>query len=340
MINAALLGFGTVGSNVYSIVQDQAEDFTKKLGTPLFISAILTRRSSPNVACRVTHNFADILNDQSINLVIEVMGGIQPALDYTLAALSSGRHVVSANKELIAHHGPEIFACARQHGVHFRFDASVCGGMPVLPTLSYGLYSNRITSIAGILNGTCNSILSTMENNDLDFQAALANAQTKGFAEADPTKDIDGRDSVYKIAILASLIWGRHVDPSAVAYQGIQSISALDAQAHKADGYSLKLIAYASEEHCFVKPIYVNNILHSVCGGDNGVLVQGDILPNYFMMGPGAGEATASAVINDVLSCTLLPISSDNTWSANTASRSLTVLSGIPELWKEGEPLC
>ncbi len=312
-MNIAILGFGVVGSGVAEVLKRNGESIAQTTGTTFALTRILDIKDpgDSEYAPLFTKNFDDILFDESIRIVVETMGGVKPALDFVSAALRQGKHVVSSNKELVATHGYELLEIAREHNVNFMFEASVGGGIPIIRPISRCLAGNRITEIAGILNGTSNFILTKMIEDGMTFAEALKLAQDKGYAEKDPTADVEGLDAMRKICILASLAFGHHVYPDGVYSEGISNIT-LEDVAYAADYDSvIKLIARtkmldSGKALVMVSPCFVKNesMLSGVNGVFNACLVRGDATGDVLMYGKGAGSlATASAVVGDIIDC-------------------------------------
>lgn len=308
MINVAVLGFGTVGSGVVEIIN--GKDFTKKTGQDINVKKILDIRTfddSP-FGNLVTSDFDSILNDDEISIVIETMGGTNPAYDFTKRSLLAGKSVVTSNKELVATHGTELLQIARDKNVCYMFEASVGGGIPIIRPLGNCLAANDINWIMGILNGTTNYILTKMIKDGESFENALANAQEKGYAERNPSADVDGIDACRKIAILASLAFGKHVDCNKISTEGITKITLEDVAYARSINHSIKLIGQCKKvgDKVFAKvsPLMLpdNNALSDVEGVFNGILVNGSATGDVMFYGKGAGKLpTASAVVADVI---------------------------------------
>lgn len=314
-INIALLGFGTVGSGVAETIKRNGKLIEEQIGVTIQISRVLVRniekyRDNPLLKeVQLTNSFADIVNDSAIDIVVEVMGGIHPAKEYIFDSLNHGKNVVSANKDLVALFGPEIIHTAMENHVNFSCEASVGGGIPVLMPLHDSLAANEIESIVGIVNGTTNFILTSMEEEGLSYSDALRMAQKKGFAEADPTNDVCGYDAARKLAILASIGFRANVTFDDVLVEGIEKISLNDITYAREMGYVIKLLAVASRQEngiaLNVYPAFVpkTHPLASIKGSYNAVYVTGNIVGNVMFYGRGAGSLpTASAVMGDVIS--------------------------------------
>ncbi len=313
-INVALLGLGTVGSGVYKVMQRQKAEMPQKINTHLNIRRILVRNiakyqdkiEDPSI---LTTEYETILEDAQIDLVIELIGGIEPAYTYIRSALEAGKSVVTANKDLIADRGGELFQIAEENHVELRFEASVAGGIPIISPLKNSLAANEIRKIMGIVNGTTNYILSKMTEEGMDYEDALAEATQLGYAEADPTADVEGYDAGRKIAILATIAFHSRVIFRDVYTEGITKITAKDISYARNLGRVIKLIAMAenTSEGIEVKvhPLLIpqNHPLASVSGSYNAVYVDGDAVEDVMFYGRGAGEMpTASAVMGDVFS--------------------------------------
>ncbi len=309
----AILGFGVVGSGVAEVIKNNAPTIKENSNVDLELKYILDIRDfkDSEFAGLMTKNFDDILNDDSVKIVVETMGGVNPAFDFVSKCLAKGKHVVTSNKELVAKRGYELLTIARESGVNFLFEASVGGGIPIIRPISRCLAGNRISEIAGILNGTTNFILNKMIVDKMDFADALKLAQEKGYAEKDPTADVEGHDACRKICILASLAFGSHVYPDGVYTEGISKITLEDVEAASELGYVIKLLARTKrldngKINIMVSPALVqkSSMLAGVNGVFNACLVRGDATGDILMYGKGAGKlATASAVVGDVIDC-------------------------------------
>jgi homoserine dehydrogenase len=314
MVNIAILGHGTVGSGVAELLHKNGESIARKAGEEIVVKRILDLRDFPESPCaeKFTKDFADIAGDPEIKAVVEAMGGVTPACDFIRAALSSGKSVVTSNKELVAEKGAELLALAAENGVNFLFEASVGGGIPIIRPLSQCLAANEIDEIAGILNGTTNFILTKMFKENMAFSEALELAKRLGYAEADPSADVDGHDACRKICILASLAFGSQIHPQDVPTEGIGGITPEDV-AYAADaGRVIKLIAQtrrpdsSGKAFALVSPALVSeeSQLSGVDDVFNAILVRGDATGEVVFYGKGAGKLpTASAVIGDVIEC-------------------------------------
>ena len=311
MAKVAVMGFGTVGSGVWEIIK--AKNFEKAAGEDIDVKYILDIRDfdEPEVKKILTKNFRDILNDPEVTIVAEVMGGLHPAYEFTKSLLEAGKSVVTSNKELVATYGTELLDIAFKKGVQYLFEASVGGGIPVIAAMTNNLGANNIKKIAGILNGTTNYILTEMFTKGKDFSEVLKKAQELGYAERNPAADVEGHDACRKIAILASLAWGKFIDYNDIHTEGITEITLEDVKyAEKIDSV-IKLIGYAdiSEDgrvFARVSPMIIKNSvpLANVCDVFNAVMVSCDMLGDAMFYGRGAGKLpTASAVVSDIIEC-------------------------------------
>ncbi|MDO5575848.1 MAG: homoserine dehydrogenase [Fibrobacter sp.] len=314
-ISIGLAGAGTVGGGVVKILHNRKEYFRNKLKLPIKLARIADKQLSvlqglPTDDAICTTDAQDILNDESINVVIELIGGKTFARKFVLDALERKKHVITANKALIAEYGPEIFECAARNNVSLYFEAAVGGGMPVIKSIREGLAGNNIFSVRTIINGTCNYILTRMTAEGLAFDKVLEQAQKFGYAEADPTLDISGGDSGHKIAIMASLISGGYVPYNQINIEGITSITKEDIEFARELGYTIKLLGIINrnlengELDVRVNPamLHTDHILASVSDVFNAVLLEGDAVGQILLYGKGAGQMpTASAVVSDVL---------------------------------------
>jgi homoserine dehydrogenase len=313
-VRIALLGLGNVGKGVWNILQKNGEEIAQRSGYDIEVAKILVRDVNKERGVNVpkeilTNDFDEIIKDDSIEIVVEVMGGIEPAMEYILKSVRRKKNVVTANKMLIATHGKEIFAEVEKQGVSINFEASVAGGIPVINGINENLAANKIEEIKGIINGTTNYILTKMTLEGMDFGDALKEAQEKGYAEADPTSDVEGFDAAYKLAILAALAFETEVDINDVYKEGITKISALDIQFAKEMGYVVKLLAIAKEVdgklELRVHPTMIPAIhpLANVNDAFNAVFIKGNAVGELMLYGRGAGELpTGSAVVGDIIS--------------------------------------
>lgn len=312
-LKIAIMGYGVVGSGVAALLKKNAGIIRENTGAELELKRILDIRDFENdeFSCLMTKDFTDIENDDEIDVVVETMGGLNPAFDFVSRCLKKKKHVVSSNKELVAEKGSELLALAEEAGVNFLFEASVGGGIPIIRPLTRCLAGNRISALAGILNGTTNFIMTKMITERSDFSEALALAQKLGYAEKDPTADVEGIDACRKICILASLAFGSHISPSCIHTEGITKITLSDVELAERFGYVIKLIAQAkmlenSKVAIMVSPALVkrSSMLSMVNDVFNACLVRGDQTGDVLLYGKGAGKsATASAVVGDIIDC-------------------------------------
>ncbi len=313
MLNIAIMGFGTVGSGIVRVVSDSYSLIKRRLGDDINIKRILDLRDFPDspYSNRITHDFNEILNDESISVIAETMGGIGAAYKFTKALLESGKCVVSSNKELVAAHGAELLELARAHGARYLFEGSVGGGIPLIRPMTESLAHDDITEITAILNGTTNFILTEMAHSGASFADALAEAQKLGYAEADPTADVDGYDSCRKICILAAVAFGALLPFPEVKCTGIRSVTPADIAAAAERNRAVKLIARAKrlpdgkiEAEVAPFEVEMTNPLYAVEGVYNGVLLHGTMTGDVMFYGRGAGSLpTASAVVSDIVDC-------------------------------------
>ncbi len=313
MAEIAVMGHGVVGSGVLEVLLSHTDSISKRAKEEIHVKRILDLREFPDLpysGC-FTKDFNDILNDPEIRIVVEVMGGLEPAYSYVKACLENGKSVVTSNKELVAQKGAELLALAQKNNLNFLFEASVGGGIPIIRPISQCLAANEMTEIAGILNGTTNFILTKMIREHMAFDDALALAQKLGYAERDPSADVEGIDACRKICILASLAYGTHVYPDSVHTEGITSITKEDVGYADAWGGVIKLIGEVKKlengrVHIQVAPMFISreSQLANVDDVFNGILVRGDATGDVVFYGKGAGKLpTASAVVADVIDC-------------------------------------
>lgn len=310
MINVAVLGYGTVGSGVVEVLRMNRDIIDKNSKNKIRVKYVLDLLDFPNdpIQEKIVHDFDVIVNDEDIHIVVEAMGGLEPAHTFVKQALMAKKHVCTSNKALVAAFGNELIACARENNVSFLFEASCGGGIPVIRPLNNALVADDLSGIIGILNGTTNYILTDMANNDASFEAALKDAQALGYAEADPTSDVEGEDSCRKIAILSSIVYERFVDYKEIMTEGITKLSKEDILYAKAMGRAIKLIAMSKKEengaYAIVAPFMLKNKhpLYSVSDVFNAVLVHGNAANDVMFYGSGAGKLpTASAVVSDIV---------------------------------------
>jgi homoserine dehydrogenase len=312
-LQVGLLGLGTVGTGVAKLLQENAQWLRSRTGIPLHLKTVadldLARDRGVDLAgVTLTRDTNEILDDPEIHVLVELIGGIEPARTLILDAISQGKHVITANKALLAAHGKEIFQAATSAGLQIGFEASVAGGIPILRSIREGLAADRITSMAGIINGTANYILSSMSKKGLDFQDCLREAQEKGYAEADPTLDIDGQDTMHKLAILVALAYGIQIRTDQIFTEGIQQITGRDIGYADELGYCIKLLALAvledRELEVRVHPTMIphDHMLANVDQAFNAVYVTGEASGPVMFYGKGAGMMpTAGAVVSDLV---------------------------------------
>ena len=312
MINIAILGFGVVGSGVAEVISTNAKELAERLdGEVINVKHILDLRTFPEhpLGDRVTSDFDKILNDEEVFLIVETMGGSHPAYDFSKKALLAGKSVVTSNKEVVANFGAELLSIAREKNVSYLFEASVGGGIPIIRPMWQCLAANQIKSVAGILNGTCNYILTKMEREKTDFATALKQAQDLGYAERNPAADVEGMDTCRKISILTSLAFGKHVYPEKLSCEGITEITYDDISYARKNGYAIKLLGISKKAedgkvYALTAPHLVSesNSISGVNDVYNGILVEGNVVQDVLFCGRGAGSLpTASAVMADVL---------------------------------------
>ena len=309
-MKAAIMGYGTIGSGVAKVLETNKDILTARLGEPLELKYILDLRDfpgDPNEKCFVK-DYKEIVKDKDVKIVVETMGGVEPAFTFVKAMLESGKSVATSNKALVADKGAELMKIAEKNNVNFVFEAAVGGGIPIIRTLTACLTGDVIEEISAICNGTTNYMLTNMEQFGSDYDQILAEAQSLGYAEKDPTADVEGFDSCRKIAILTSLITGKNVDFNEIPTEGISKITATDIKYVKAMGKSIKLIARCTKINdtysCRVAPYIVDssNMLYNVSGVMNAVSVTGNMLGESMYYGAGAGALpTASAVVGDMV---------------------------------------
>ena len=312
-VKIGILGLGTVSSGVCKILDINKEEIQKRSGYEIEIGKILVRdlnkkRDVLMEDSLLTTNPEDIFNDDSIKIVVELIGGIDPAREYILKALKSKKHVVTANKALISNYGDELLKVAEEEGVKLYFEGSVAGGIPIINGINESLTANKIEEIIGIINGTTNYILTKMTQENMDFKDALKEAQDKGYAEADPTSDVEGYDAVYKLTVLASLAFGTKVDVNSVYREGITKITKVDIEYAKELGYVIKLLAVGKEVNgtleLRVHPTFIPSIhpLANVNDVYNAVFIKGNAVGDLMLYGRGAGDMpTGSAVVSDII---------------------------------------
>lgn len=310
MIKIAILGYGTIGSGVVEVLNTNSESIAKRAGDGIEVKYILDLRDFPGdpMEDKVIHDYDVIANDPDIQVVVEAMGGVEPAYTFVKRALLAGKNVTTSNKALVAKHGAELIAIAKEQNINFLFEASVGGGIPIIRPLNSSLTADEIEEITGILNGTTNYILSKMTFEGLEFADVLKDAQSRGYAEADPTADVEGYDACRKIAILTSLVCGQQVDFEDIYTEGISKISADDIKYAKAMGLVIKLLATSrktKEGYCAMVAPFMLSQQHPLYGVNdvfNAIFVHGNVLGDAMFYGSGAGKLpTASAVVADIV---------------------------------------
>jgi len=313
-VKIAILGLGNVGTGVWKILLENKREIMKRSNYEIEVAKILVKDINKHRDIELpkdilTDNIDDIINDDSIRIVVELVGGNAEAKEYMIRAMKAKKHIVTANKLVIANWGKELFRIADQENVLFYYEASVAGGIPIIREINESLTANRIEQIIGIINGTTNYILSKMTMDGISFAKALKEAQEKGYAEADPTSDVDGYDAVYKLAIMASLAYGTEVDHDCIYREGIRNISDIDIEYAKHFGYTIKLLAIAKEENnkleLRVHPTLVpsSHPMANVNDVFNAILIKGNAVGELMLYGKGAGDMpTGSAVVGDIIS--------------------------------------
>ena len=310
MINIAVMGYGTVGSGVVEVINTNGARINQRIGDELNIKYVLDMKDFPGdpVQEKIVHDFETIVSDEDVQIVVEVMGGIEPAYTFVKRCLQAGKSVATSNKALVAKHGAELLSIAAEHDINFLFEASVGGGIPIIRPLNSSLTADEIEEITGILNGTTNYMLSKMFYEGADYDTVLKEAQANGYAERNPEADVEGYDACRKIAILSSLISGQQVDFEDIYCEGITKITVEDMKYAKAMGQMIKLLAVSRKVdgsfYAMVSPVLVgpSDPLYSVNGVFNAIFVHGNVLGDAMFYGSGAGKLpTASAVVADVV---------------------------------------
>ena len=306
----AVMGYGTIGSGVVDVLRINKDKIAERSGEEIEVKYVLDLREFPGdpMEDKIIHDYQTIVDDPEIGVVVETMGGVEPAFTFVKAMLEADKHVATSNKNLVAAKGAELIKIAREHNVNFQFEASVGGGIPIIRPLNKCLTADEIEEITGILNGTTNYMLTKMADEGAEFDDVLMDAQDKGYAEKDPTADIEGHDPCRKIAILTSLVAGQQVDFEDIHCEGITKISATDIKYAKAMNRSIKLLATSRKVDksftCMVAP-YMLDSTHPLCGVNdvfNGIFIHGNVLGDAMFYGSGAGKLpTASAVVADVV---------------------------------------
>lgn len=306
----AVMGYGTIGSGVVEVLDINKDRIAERAGEPVEVKYVLDLREFPGdpMEDKIVHDYKTIVEDKEVGIVVETMGGVEPAYTFVKAMLEADKSVTTSNKALVAEKGADLIRIAREHNVNFQFEASVGGGIPIIRPLNKCLTADEIEEITGILNGTTNYMLTKMANEGADFDDVLKDAQDKGYAEKDPTADIEGHDPCRKIAILTSLVCGKQVDFEEIHCEGITKISATDMKYAKAMGRSIKLLASSKrvgDDYTALVAPFMLDASHPLCGVNdvfNGVFVHGNVLGDAMFYGSGAGKLpTASAVVADVV---------------------------------------
>ncbi len=309
-MKAAIMGYGTIGSGVAEVLEINGGSIAKRVGEPIEIKYILDLRDFPGdpIQEKIVHDYKAIAEDPEVRIVVETMGGVEPAYTFVKTMLEAGKHVTTSNKALVAAKGAELIALAKEKNVNFMFEASVGGGIPIIRPLNSCLTADEIEEITGIINGTTNYMLTKMSEEGLEFDAVLKEAQEKGYAEKDPTADIEGYDACRKIAILTSLVCGQQVDFEDIHTEGITKITAADMKYARTMGRAIKLLATSKKTEegytAMVAPFLLppEHPLYSVNGVFNAIFVHGNVLGDAMFYGSGAGKLpTASAVVADVV---------------------------------------
>ncbi|MBM4446951.1 MAG: homoserine dehydrogenase [Chloroflexi bacterium] len=312
-IGIGLMGLGVIGGGVAKVLIDKPDTLTREAGSKLVLKKVLEKDLAKHDSLGMergifTTKFEELIGHPEVDIVVELMGGEQPAFEYIREALTRGKHVVTANKEVMSKHWSELLAVARDHQVALRYEASVGGGIPLIAPFQEDLVANDISAIYAILNGTTNYILTRMAKEGLDFSVVLKNAQELGYAEADPAKDIEGVDAAYKLAILATIAFGTEVKPENVYHEGISRLQARDFRYARELGYAIKLLAIAKRVgesvEARVHPVFIpeDSLLAKVDGVYNAIHVEGDLVGKVIFYGEGAGpRATSSAVVSDII---------------------------------------
>ena len=310
MINVAILGYGTVGSGVFEVLNENKESISRRAGQELHVKYVLDLRDFPGqpVEKVLVHDYEQIVSDPEVDIVVEVMGGIEPGYTFVKRALQAGKNVCTSNKALVAKHGRELMDIAKEKSINFLFEASCGGGIPIIRVINSSLTGDEIDEVTGILNGTTNYMLYKMSTEGCEFDTVLKEAQQKGYAEADPTADVEGYDACRKIAILSSLAYERYFDFEDIYTEGITQITKEDMMYAKAMGMTIKLLACSRRDedhiHAIVAPYLLSSShpLYSVNDVFNAIFVHGNVLGDAMFYGSGAGKLpTASAVVSDIV---------------------------------------
>jgi homoserine dehydrogenase len=312
-INIGLMGLGVIGTGTVKVLLEKPDTLTREAGSELVLKKVLEKDEAKHGAMGLDRamfisKFEDLINDPEIDIVVELMGGEHPAFEFMKEALNHGKHVVTANKEVMSKHWAELLTAARDNHLVIRYEASVGGGIPLITPFQEDLIANDVSAIYAIVNGTTNYILTRMAKEGLDFSVALKNAQKLGYAEADPTNDVEGIDAAYKLAILTTIAFGTEVKPENVFHEGISRLKARDFRYAHELGYAIKLLAIAKRTddsiEARVHPVFIpeDSLLAKVDGVFNAILVEGDLVGPVIFYGQGAGpRATSSAVVSDII---------------------------------------
>ncbi|WP_461818373.1 homoserine dehydrogenase [Faecalimonas sp.] len=354
MIKTAVLGYGTVGSGVVEVLEKNREIIAKRAGNEIEVKYVLDRKdfSGTPIENKIVSDFEQIIQDEEIKVVVEVLGGIEPAYTFVKRSLEAGKSVVTSNKELVAQCGAELLALAEKKQVNFLYEASVGGGIPIIRSLHQALTGDEIEEIIGILNGTTNYMMTKMFSEGVEYDEVLKEAQDKGYAERNPEADVEGHDACRKIAILSSVILGKCVDYKEIYTEGITKITATDMKYAKKLGKTIKLLASAKREgdkiSAMVSPCLLNDShpLYHVDGVFNAVFVKGNMLGDAMFYGSGAGKLpTASAVVGDVVDAVknmgrvVMPVWTEEkitlTDKADTEKKFFVRMKGVPEEYAE-----
>ena len=310
MINVAILGYGTVGSGVFEVLNENKESISRRAGQELHVKYVLDLRDFPGqpVEKVLVHDYEQIVSDPEVDIVVEVMGGVEPAYTFVKKALLAGKNVCTSNKALVAKHGRELMDIAKEKSINFLFEASCGGGIPIIRPLNCSLTADEVDEISGILNGTTNYILTKMDQEGASYDEVLKQAQELGYAERNPEADVEGGDACRKIAILTSIVYGKHLDYTKIHTEGITKISTEDFKYADALGVSIKLVGTTKKEgdtlYSFVAPMMLdeNHPLSGIHDVFNGIFVHGNVVDDIMFYGRGAGKLpTASAVVSDVV---------------------------------------
>lgn len=340
MVGVAILGYGIVGSGVAEVLSKNSQKISQRATQDVEILHILDIRDFPDSPYKFTKDFADIETDPRVTVVVETIGGVRAALEFTRRALLAGKHVVTSNKELVAEHGAELLAIAKEKNINYLFEASVGGGIPIIRPISQCLAANELSEIYGILNGTTNYMLTRMIKAGISLDEALSEAKQRGYAEADPTDDIEGKDACRKICILSALAFGHQILPRCVPTEGISKIDSTDVKYAAGAGMVIKLLGRArllddGRVCAYVAPhlLHRDNPLSSVEDVYNGILVMGDAIGEVMFYGRGAGKLpTASAVVADIIDAVRSKTRKNINWDDGSED-AVAPVDSIPCVW-------